>query len=144
MSSLQVRESFTRRVLEVIAINGWSTTLVSMDNNRATPPAEQDWMVIEFLGADENQITTGAPGENVFREEGDLLIHYVVPSDTGDQVVLARLDIIQEYFRATLVDEITIDAVQPPDTQQGASLASAKGNWWGGSILINYKLDCRG
>jgi hypothetical protein len=144
MSSLHVRESFTRRVLEVIALNFWDTELVSMDNYRASPPAEKDWIVIEYLGADENQITTGAPSDNVFREVGDLLIHYVVPSDSGDEIVLARLDIIQQFFRATLVDEITINAVQPPDTQQGASLASAKGNWWGGSILINYQIDCRG
>lgn len=144
MSSLLVRESFKRRVLEVIALNSWDTILVSMDNERANPPAEKDWIVIEYLGADENTITTGAPGDNVFREVGDLLIHYVVPSDTGDLVVLQRLDILQDFFRATIVDEITIHAVQPPDTQQGASLASAKGNWWGGSILINYQLDCRG
>lgn len=139
-----VRESFYRRLQEVITLNGWQVVIVTIDNERAKPPGDQDWATIEFLGADENQATTGAPGNNVFREVGDLLIHYVVPSKTGSQTVLERLDIIQKYFRATIVDEITIDAVQPPDTQQGASLASAKGNWWGGSILINYKLDCRG
>lgn len=144
MSSLAVRQSFERRLLEVITLNGWSTIIIDVNNERAKPPGESDWAAIEYLGADENQITTGAPGENVFREIGDILIHYVVPSDTGSLVVVERLDTIQSFFRATLVDGITIDAVNPPDTTQGSSLAGAGGNWYGGSILINYQYDCKG
>lgn len=144
MSSLFVRGEMIARINEIITDEAWLCNYVDIENLRAEP-GQQDWITIEFLGADETQITTGAPGENTFRETGTFLVHYVTTSGTGSQTTLERLEFIRTTLRATTVNDITIDAVSPPDTMEGSSLSGVRGNWWGASIAINnYEYDIRG
>jgi hypothetical protein len=144
MSSNHVRQSIINRMIGLVNLESWGTHWLDIENNRTTPPAGGDFFAVEFIGSDEEIKTTGSPGNNTFRETGDFLIHYVVESNTGADLLFERLEIIRSYFRFTIIDNVTIDAVNPPDTSPGASLANANGNWFGGSILISYTYDIRG
>lgn len=143
MSSPTVRASITARLLAFIGSQGWDVPLIDIENRRAEPDPTKDWIAVEFLSADEQQITTGAPGQNTFREIGDFFIHYVTATGKGSAVVLSRLDDIRDHFRFTEVDDIEINAVSPPNSTSSASLANARGAWWGSSILTQYQYDLR-
>ena len=143
MSSQYVRNEIHRRIDQVISDEGWDVPVIEIVNFRATPDPDRDWIAIEFFSADETQITTGAPGDNTFRETGDFFIHYATATGKGPITVFDRLETIRAALRFTLVNGIRIDAVSPPDTTAAASLANVRGAWWGASILTSYEYDVR-
>jgi hypothetical protein len=144
MSSFVVRQSLETRLTDFLALQDWGAVLINIYNDRSNPPTTSDWLTLEYVNADEEQLSTGAPADNIFRETGEVLIHYVVPTKTSWETAVSRLDEIRAHFRATVIDNVTIDSVQPPMTEPGSSLAAIRGNFWGASILVNYETDIRG
>ena len=92
----------------------WTLCEVIVDNVTAQGPADgSTYLALQFPVANEQQITIGAPGHNVFREEGAFRL--VLSVRTGDPLDLALdwLDQLRAIFRGKQFAGVTTYAPSP-------------------------------
>jgi hypothetical protein len=87
------------------------------------------YVTLEYPVANENQITIGAPGNNVFREDGAVRIVLVSPTGTGIDQPLAWMDQLRALFRGKQFGGVTTYAPSPP--------AVDNSNYIGGKYVIS-------
>lgn len=71
------------------------------------------YVTLEFPVAVENQITIGAPGNNVFRESGAFRIKLVSPTGTGLSQPTDWIDQLRVIFRGKQFSGVTTYAPSP-------------------------------
>lgn len=79
-----LRDAFRNRLESVLALNAWiewpqKDTL----NTGLHPDASTGYFELEFPGGSEEQFTTGAPGNNFYREIGQVTLRAVVRQNAG-------------------------------------------------------------
>lgn len=100
-------------VSAMLAAN-WSTTAIIDDDSSGQGTGDgSPYVTIEYPVSVENQITIGAPGNNVFRESGAFRIVLVSPTGTGLNQPLAWIDQIRAIFRSVHFNNITTFAPSP-------------------------------
>lgn len=119
----------------------WTTTPILIDNEDDQIPTGADGMpvpfiVLEFPGGAADQITIGAPGNNLFREMGAFMLHVLVPKGTGATTARAYADTLAAIFRGTSFSGVDCWAPFPPNESPRAD-----GTLWGVSFGIPYKFD---
>jgi hypothetical protein len=102
----------------------WSAVPLLEDNvDTAGPDDGGPYLELQFPVANERQITVGAPGRNVFREEGAFRL--VLAIRTGDPLdqALAWIEQLRALFRSKQFGGVTTWAPSPAVTDDRAYVA---------------------
>lgn len=84
MSGDTLRDAFRSKLDSILALNTWITwAAIDTLNTGTKPDASTGYFEFEFPGGDEQQITTGAPGYNLFDESGQVTLRAVVRQNAG-------------------------------------------------------------
>lgn len=96
-----------------LAANWAATAIVDADETDSGPADGSAYVTIEYPVSQENQITIGAPGNNVFRETGAFRI--VLNSQSGQSAAqaLAWIDQLRAIFRGKQFSGVTTFAPSP-------------------------------
>jgi hypothetical protein len=117
------------------SVNAWP---VRYPNETAEPPGDgSPWWEVQYPLADSEQITIGAPGNNVFRDTGVIRILLAVPR--GQDVVPYEtvLESVMALFRSKQFSGVSTYAPSPPVLHD----RSDSGAFWSLSTSIPYYAD---
>jgi hypothetical protein len=89
---------------------GWKTTVVApavaevltpiaWPNVAFTPPVASSWVRFNILPSGSNLMTVGAPGNNLTRYSGIVVVQIFTPLNTDDSALLAYADKVLAIFR---------------------------------------------
>ncbi len=120
----------------------WTTTTIVPDiwllNDSAPPTGVFYWVACDFgVGGFEDQITIGAPGNNVFREDGTFQIHVFGLAGNGETNLREYADTIRGIFRAADFDGIRCYGADPP----AIGFGHEDGRWLRATIAVDYEYD---
>src|ERR1700736_428413 len=96
-----------------LAANWTTTPIVDDDAGGQAPWDGSPYVTVEYPVALENQITVGAPGNNVFRESGAFRIKLVCQTGTGLSQPLLWIDQLRAIFRGKQFSGVTTYAPSP-------------------------------
>ena len=127
-----------------IAAN-WSATAIVTPNSTMTAPADgAGFIEISYPIAVEEQMSVGAPGNNVWREEGTVRVEVLIPSGSGLQTLTAQADTL----RAALRGKVLAPSTGHLRTEEASPLipmgASDDGNYAVHSFQVRYLYDIHG
>lgn len=92
----------------------WTLCTVVDDDTTGQGPADGSaYVTLEFPVSVENQITIGAPGNNVFRESGAFRIKLVSPTGSGLSQPTDWIDQLRAIFRGKQFSGVTTYAPSP-------------------------------
>lgn len=115
----------------------WTTTAIYVADEFVQPPEPPAaFVVLEFPGGAAEQITVGAPGNNVFREDGAFMLHVMVPSGSGASLARIYADQLATIFRAQTFGGVRCWAPFPPHESDRSN-----GTAWGVSWGTPYQFD---
>lgn len=118
--------------------SGWSHCPVVYPNEEEQVPASAPaWLAVQYPVATEDQITVGAPGANVFREEGAIRFVLFIPRGAGVDDFAAWMDDLRALFRARQFSGVTTYAASPPVLDDRADA----GKHWALSCAVPYQAD---
>lgn len=102
----------------------WTQCAIVEPNSVSGGPEDgAAYVTAEFPVAVENQITVGAPGNNVFRESGAFRIKLVSPSGGGTYEPNAWIEQLRRLFRTKQFDGVTTFAPGPAATDNSNYIA---------------------
>ena len=139
MSSKAVRDAIDN----YLVVNWITTPILQLDNVLDEAPLISigPWLTLEYVSLDEEQMSLGAPGNNVYRESGVITFHLFIVSGTDIDAGLVNADILRDLFRGQVIDGVTIESIGAPNTQPGTVAISTSGNWSGLSVQLEYHYD---
>jgi hypothetical protein len=112
-----------------LAANWTATAIVDDDTTGQGTGDGSPYVTIEYPVSVENQITIGAPGNNVFRESGAFRIKLISPTGTGLSQPLAWIDQLRAIFRGKQFSGVTTYAPSPGVVDNS--------NYVGGKFIIS-------
>jgi hypothetical protein len=112
-----------------LAANWTLTTIIDDDSSGLGTGDGSPYVAVEYPVSVENQITIGAPGNNVFRESGAFRIVLVSPTGTGLSQPLAWIDLLRAIFRGKQFSGVTTYAPSPGIVDNS--------NYVGGKFIIS-------
>lgn len=116
----------------------WVATPVTDPNGGGRVPARNtSFLSVEFPIANEQQLTVGAPGQNVFREEGAFRIVLSVPVGHKLTPFNGWIDTLRTLFRAKSFDGVETWGAAPSIT----NARSANGAYYELSFSVPYRFD---
>lgn len=119
----------------------WSATPIVADtwlrDDEAPPPAGTAvWLAPDFdVPAEEEQITIGAPGDNVFREAGIFQLHLFGLAGNGATRLRQLADQLRTLFRAQTFAGVRCYGADPPEIGPGG------GRWIRATVAVEYEHD---
>jgi hypothetical protein len=132
MASLAVVEAIKNR------LSTWTTIPIVHPNESEESPADASaYARVDYPIASSDQITVGAPGSNVFREEG--VFRLVIYAERGKDIAeaLGWADSLTSLFRGKQFDGVQTFAPSPPATDD----ESDNGNYYILAIAVPYQFD---
>ncbi|CAH1670757.1 MULTISPECIES: phage tail terminator-like protein [unclassified Chelatococcus] len=119
----------------------WSRCPVFGINQEATAPDDASpYLAVQYPVANRDQITIGAPGNNVFREEGAFRFVLHTERGAGPAKALAWADELALIFQAKQFGGVTTWAPSPPTLDE----RNYDGNYCVVSFAVPYFADTRG
>lgn len=111
MAGRAVEEAVNAR----LAANWTATPIVADDAVDSGPADGSPYVTVQYPVSQENQITVGAPGNNVFRETGAFRIVLNCPSgpNVGKAQALVWMDQLRAIFRGRQFAGVTTFAPSP-------------------------------
>ena len=99
------------------------------------PDTPAAFVVVEVFGDFYAQESIGAPGQNLWRETGTILMHVLVPNDTGTLTARTLARQLVGLFREVTVDgvhvgEMSIGAGEPGEEQSSYYRMTASVDFW--------------
>lgn len=118
----------------------WTATPIVPDawlrNDDTAPEGAVYWLAPDFdVPAEEEQITIGAPGDNVFRETGIFQLHVFAVAGTGDSTLRQHADALRALFRAQTFAGVRCYGADPPEIGPGG------GRWARATVAVEYEFD---
>ena len=140
MASSAVMTAFETR----LAAN-WSHTPIVTPNTKGAVPADgSEFLLIEYPVATEEMKSVGAPGSNIYREEGGAYIVLCVPTGIGLNPAAtpwaSRIDTLRAAFRGKNFDGVVTFEVSPPYNDD----QSDRGAYTELSFSVAYWFDITG
>jgi len=136
MASAAVMSAVRARLGDV-----WSRTPVAYPNESFQTPADgSPFLAVQYPVATETQITVGAPGDNVFREEGAIRFVLQIPRGRGVDEFTGWLDELRSAFRQKQFGVVTTWAPSPAILDD----RNDDGTYWALSSAVPYKADLFG
>jgi len=114
----------------------WSRCTVAYPNELTVLPAAP-FLAVQYPVASEEQITVGAPSNNVFREEGAIRLVLMVKPGTGTTTYAGWMDELRALFRGKQFDGGTTYAPSPDVLDD----RNDDGAYWALSCAVPYKFD---
>lgn len=143
MAGDTLRDAFRAELAAVCNTAGVSWPIIDIINADDGQPdaGVNGWIAIEFVGGSEEQFTTGAPGSNLFRENGQVTVRVYAPQAASaamrDQAE-AYAESIRNAFRARRFAAgsrmIRIDSTAP------LGLGQSDGGLWAESVALGYEI----
>lgn len=119
----------------------WNGYPVFDPNTVGDPPADGSrFLAIQYPVANENQITVGSPGANVFREDGAIRFVYSIPRGVGVGDDIGLLDGLRALFRGKQFAFVTTYAPSSAVLDD----SNDNGNYWKLSFAVPYYFDLAG
>lgn len=116
----------------------WDETPITDANGGGRVPARNTpFLSVEFPIASEQQLTVGAPGHNVFREEGAFRIVLSVPIGHKLTPFNGWIDTLRTVFRAQSFGGVETWGAAPAIT----NARSANGAYYELSFAVPYRFD---
>jgi hypothetical protein len=72
--------------------------MVNASTSADLDAGDTGWIALEFLGGSEEQFTTGAPGANLFQENGQVTVRVYAPK-AGDVTIRDQAEVYAEAIR---------------------------------------------
>lgn len=118
--------------------SNWDETPITDPNGGGRVPARNTpYLTVEFPIANEEQLTVGSPGHNVFREEGAFRIVLSVPIGHKLTPFNAWIDELRTVFRAQSFAGVETWGAAPAIT----NTRSANGAYFELSFSVPYRFD---
>ena len=102
-----------------------------------TPANGSAFLAVQYPVLRQDQISTGAPGSNVFRTEGVLRLVLNVESGAGLNDALAWSDELVALFRAKQFDGVRTFAPSPPAIDD----RNRSGNYFTCAVAVPFEFD---
>lgn len=118
----------------------WSATTIAWENEgfeKPEPPAP--WVMVEVTGDLYAQMSIGAgnQAENRWDEEGELLMHVMVPAGTGARTARHHAKSLADLFRGALLIDDTLEFL---DASIGMGQPGDEdGMWWRVSVSVDWR-----
>lgn len=139
--NLDDADALIRRTLE----QAWgSTTPLRWPNDKIDPPKDPGsgepvaFVLYDHDPAEDEQITIGAIGDNVFRDTGSFTLHVCVPAGAGDAPALQLAVQLRAIFRGKDLGGVTCEAAS---IGGGFDAADSLGNYWRRSVSVEFWTD---
>lgn len=122
--------------VEARAAAGWDKCPIFGINTNADPPTDgSPFLVFQYLLPESRQLTVGAPGANVWREEGVIRIAIHARRGEGAAKALEWADELAALFRGKDFGGVQTFAPSP------ASDGFVEGNYYVTAIAVPYQFD---
>ncbi len=119
----------------------WTRCPVAYPNEKQTTPAEgSPFLAVQYPVATEERMSIGAPGSNLYREEGAIRFVLEIPRGAGIDEWTVWLDEVRALFRGKRFDNVVTFAASPAVLDDRADA----GNYWALSSAIPYQFDILG
>jgi len=114
----------------------WTTTPLVFENENFPLEDQPDAFVfVEVFGDYFAQESIGAPGNNLWREAGEIRAHVLVPNGTGSRVARGHAAEMAEFFR-----EVEVQGIRFTQMSIGAGDAGkADGNYYRMTLAIDWE-----
>ena len=123
-----------------VAAHWTATPIVGLNAGGGVPRRNTPFMAIEYPIADEEQISIGAPGSNVFRETGAFRIVLLIPAGVSLGTWPAAIDALRAALRGKSFGGLVTWAVPPPTLSE----RSDRGAYLEMSFVVPYRFDTLG
>lgn len=120
-----------------LTANWTATPVIYPNESSATPGDAAAFLTVQFPVALGDQITVGAPGNNVFRDSGAIRFVLAVPIGSGLEQGLAWIDQLRTLFRSVKFASVTTYAPSPAVENN----ANDDGNYWVLSFSVPFYAD---
>lgn len=120
----------------------WGTLPIVTPNTRkaVTPPEGEPYVIIQRPYSTSRRVTFGAPGANLYREEGGLRVVVYVERGSGIDEGLTWAAEIAAIFRGQRFEGIETFAPSSPVFDDG----NENGGYFALSFAVPYQLDIEG
>lgn len=116
-------------------VANWTLCPVVYPNEVGTAPADtSEVLYLQFPVASEEQITVGAPGNNVFREEGAIRFVLEIPRGQGVDAWMPWIEELRALFRGRQFTPVTTWAPSPAILDD----RNDDGKFWSLSFAVPY------
>ncbi len=120
----------------------WTTTAIRLPNDTTDRPIAGDgsplpFAYLEVIGGTDEQMSIGAPGNNLFRRRGTIVVHLFVPRGSGDGTALGYAVGAGDIFRAQTFGGLTCEGA----SIGGGETADDNGLYWRRSVSIPFWED---
>lgn len=119
----------------------WTHTPIEYPNDTFTAPTDgSPFLAVQYPVATETQASIGAPGANLFREEG--VIRFVLMVERGAGVIdwTAWLDDLRRHFRGKTFGDVRTYEASPAVLDD----RNDDGKYWALSSAVAYDADVLG
>jgi hypothetical protein len=137
MAGDRVREAFKTKLAAVVLAAGCPWTVKETENVFASADGQTSFVALEFDGSPpQQQRTWGQPGNNRYREEGNVWVRVVAPINSGNDVAGWARAIADRFLdqRFDTADGRTIR------TLSGAPSPTRVGGRWIESVPVAYRV----
>ena len=137
--------AFIRDALNAAVSAAWPYTGITLPNERAEPPADGSaWLALSYPVLTETMMTVGAPGANLWRQEGGLRVALFVPIGSGIDSPGApwdsRIDDLRAALRGKVFGPVTTFEASPPITDNTNDM----GAYYELSFVVVFQADVIG
>ena len=136
MSSKYVRDTITAYLTAA-----WTDSPIIVVENFVDdlPDPPRDHISLEFPVSDEEPVTFGAPGSNVFRETGSFRVNVSVIAGSGMDLLGTYAATLAALFRDMTIGEVFIRTVNPPVERD--DVGELAGNYYTLAVVVDYWYD---
>lgn len=127
-------------VEEFLAENWTALPVATINSNEGTPEDITSFVVVQYPFAEETQVTFGAPGDNIFREEGAVRFVLNLERGSGVRQGLAWAKQIAALFRGKDISGVVFGAPTSPVIDD----RNEEGAYYSLAVAVPYKHDAVG
>lgn len=119
----------------------WTASDVFTPNTVGETPVDgTPFLSVQYPVANNEQISVGSPGAEVFREEGGIRFVFSIPRGQGISYYQSLLEALMDHFRAKQFSSVTTFAPSAAFTDDSSDV----GNYWLLTSVVPYQLNILG
>jgi hypothetical protein len=139
MAGDPLRDAFRTKLQAIIAAAAIAWPFRDTINTGDQPPAAGGYVDMEFHGGQEDEQSWGSPGDDRYKETGQVMVRLFPPRNTGHDTAEVYALALRNGFRGarfamTGGGSVKITAVSP----MGGGFVDAA--WWCETIAIQYRV----
>ena len=145
MAGDPLRDAFRSELASIVAAANSPTiawSILDTVNMPQTPDALTNFITLRFGQSHEDHFTFGAPGNDFWKEEGDVFVDLFCAIDSGHDTVEKYALEIRNAFRSTTHRRITMNTGQTIRIVSVGPINGDRidGGWWCETVPIAYRV----